>query len=109
MTTSYQLDFATFSNIIGGKHTSTKSLRCGINPATNEELFPSPVSTPEDVEHAIVAARSAFKTWKRSSVENRKQQLRAFAAELLRYKSEFGRLLTTEQGKPVWWFEPFFG
>lgn len=96
-----QLDFATFSNIIGGQPTSTKSLRCGINPATNEALIPSPVSTPEDVENAITWARSAFKTWKRTPAEYRKQQLRAFSAEFLRYKSEFGQLLTTEQGKPV--------
>ncbi|KAL2841033.1 aldehyde dehydrogenase [Aspergillus pseudoustus] len=95
------LDFTTFSNIIDGKRSDTEISRYGINPATNEPLFPAPVSTPADVHAAIAAARVASKTWKKSSVEDRKKRLRELSAALISYKAEFARLLTTEQGKPT--------
>lgn len=68
------LDFTSFSNIIDGKLTQTDSTRRAINPATGEELFPCPVSTPQDVEDAIKAARAAFGDWKKTPVEHRRQQ-----------------------------------
>jgi acyl-CoA reductase-like NAD-dependent aldehyde dehydrogenase len=95
------LNFSTFFNIIDGKLGSTKETRNGINPATNEELLPCPVSTLQDVDEAVNAAQVAFKSWSKTSVEHRKQQLRAFAAALTENKSEFAKLLTSEQGKPV--------
>jgi acyl-CoA reductase-like NAD-dependent aldehyde dehydrogenase len=95
------IDFTSFSNIIDGKLTNTASTRTGVNPATGEPLFPCPVSTPDDVDAAIKAARIAFKSWKKTSVEHRKQQLVAFSAALIQHKAEFVKLLTTEQGKPV--------
>jgi acyl-CoA reductase-like NAD-dependent aldehyde dehydrogenase len=96
-----KLDFTVFSNVINGKLVGTKSTRCGIDPTTGEALFPVPVSTPEDVDTAIKAARAAFQSWKQTEIEHRKQQLLAFAAALLSYKSEFGELLNREQGKAV--------
>ncbi|KAJ0423363.1 aldehyde dehydrogenase [Aspergillus carlsbadensis] len=96
-----KLDFQTFSNVIDGQLSSTKDTRCGVNPATNQYLFSCPVSTSEDVDRAINAARAAFQTWKKTSVEYRKEQLRAFAAQLAEHKGEFSRLLTAEQGKPT--------
>lgn len=105
--TDNKLDFSTFTNIIDGQRSNTPSTRSGINPATDAKLFPCPVSTRDDVENAITAAKSAFKTWKRTTVDHRKGQLRALAAALIEHKAEFARLLTTEQGKPVC-FHTFF-
>ncbi|TVY42258.1 putative aldehyde dehydrogenase [Lachnellula occidentalis] len=93
------LDFVNFSNIIDGKLSQTASTRRGINPATGEELFSCPISTRQDVEDAIKAARAAFKGWRQTTVEHRKQQLRAFAAALVEHRSDFAHLLTKEQGK----------
>ncbi|KAH6668933.1 Aldehyde/histidinol dehydrogenase [Halenospora varia] len=99
------LDFTSFSNIIDGKLVKTEFTRCGINPATGEELFPSPVSTSQDVDAAIKAARAAFKGWKKTSVEHRKQQLMAFSAALVAWKPDFAALLTKEQGKATFFAE----
>jgi acyl-CoA reductase-like NAD-dependent aldehyde dehydrogenase len=101
VTSSSSLDFTTFSNVIDGKLTQTASTRQSIDPATGEELFPSPVSTRQDVDDAINAARVAFKSWKRTTVEHRKKQVRAFSAALLDQRSDFANLLTKEQGKAV--------
>lgn len=91
-----KLDFSTFANIIDGQRINTPSTRSGINPATDAKLFPCPVSTRDDVENAITAAKSAFKIWKRTTVDHRKGQLRALAAALIEHKAGFARLLTTE-------------
>ena len=95
------LDFASFSNIINGDTKRTESTIHGINPATLEALYPVPLSTKTDIDAAIAAARAAFKTWRKTAVEDRKQRLRAFAEGLLLHKNEFAHLLTKEQGKPV--------
>ncbi|KAM5368089.1 hypothetical protein ACJZ2D_009693 [Fusarium nematophilum] len=98
---SGKLNFAVFSNIINGQPSETTIQRQGINPATEEALFPSPVSSQDDVDAAVKAARTAFQSWRKSSLEERKEKIRAFAAQLLALKSEFSQLLTTEQGKPL--------
>ena len=96
-----KLDFSTFSNIINGERTQTEVVRHGINPANNEKLFPCPVSTQSDVDAAIKAARTAFRSWKKTPIEVRKEKIQAFTADFLAHKAEFSKLLTTEQGKPV--------
>lgn len=95
------LDFSNFLNVIDGKLSGTKEITNSINPATDEELLACPISTLQDVNDAVGAARAAFKSWGKTSLEHRKQQLRAFASALTEHKSEFAKLLTSEQGKPV--------
>ena len=59
------------------------------------------MSTKEDVDNAVSAARTAFKPWSQVPVEERKRKLVAFADGILEYKEEFAKLLTLEQGKPL--------
>lgn len=59
------------------------------------------MSTQEDVDNAVSAARKAFKPWSQVPVEERKKKLVAFADGILEYKEEFAKLLTLEQGKPL--------
>lgn len=98
---SRKFSFSEFSNVIDGRLVDTESSRHGVNPSTSKPLFPCPVSTPQDVNSAITAARKAFKSWRKTSVTHRKQQLLAFSAALVEHKAEFSQLLTKEQGKPV--------
>ncbi|KAM0541238.1 hypothetical protein ACHAPJ_013326 [Fusarium lateritium] len=95
-----KIDFNTFSNIINGQTRDTSATRHGVNPSTCEALPPSPVSTHEDIDEAVKAARTAFQSWRKTTVELRKEKIKALAAELLAHKDEFSRLLTLEQGKP---------
>ncbi|KAH8660218.1 Aldehyde/histidinol dehydrogenase [Xylariales sp. PMI_506] len=96
-----KLDMEKFANIINGQVSTTEAVRHGINPANKERLYASPVSTKDDVEAAVQAARRAFKSWRKTTVEHRKKQLGAFAAELMAHQAELSRLLTLEQGKPT--------
>ncbi|KAH7127935.1 Aldehyde/histidinol dehydrogenase [Dactylonectria estremocensis] len=96
-----KLDFSTFSNVINGELTKTEAVRHGVNPANNEKLFPCPVSTQSDVDAAVKAARTAFQSWKKTSIEVRKEKIQAFTADFVAHKAEFSKLLTTEQGKPT--------
>ena len=93
--------FKTFSNVINNELTSTSKTRHNINPATLEPNPEVPVSTQEDVDNAVSAARKAFKPWSRVPAEERKKKLVAFADGILEYKEKFARLLTLEQGKPL--------
>jgi len=99
--TGDRLNFETFLNIINGKLVDTKETRYGVNPATKKPNPPVPVATEKDVDDAVAAAKTAFKTWSKTSMAERKKALEAFAEGLLSYKEEFAKLLTKEQGKPL--------
>ena len=90
-----------FYNIIDGQISKTKETRHGINPATKEELPPVPVSTKEDVDRAVKAARKAFKKWSKVPMEERRQAVLRFADAIMALAADFAKLLTTENGKPV--------
>ncbi|KAK8200435.1 aldehyde dehydrogenase [Phyllosticta capitalensis] len=96
-----KLDFTKFSNVINGKLSSTEKTRRGVNPATLEELYEVPVSTPADVDAAVEAGKTAFKSWKKTSHAERSKALQAFAEAIMENKTEFAKLLTKEQGKPL--------
>ena len=95
------LDFTTFKNVINGKLVDTESHRQGIKPATGEPHFDVPVATEADLDNAVNAGREAFKSWSKTTYEERKAKVLAYADALAAEKEGFVRLLTTEQGKPV--------
>lgn len=96
-----RLQFDTFHNVVNGKLVDTATTRNGINPATKKANAPVPVATSQDVDDAVTAAKAAFKSWSKTTIPQRKKALNDFAAALLEHKSEFAKLLTKEQGKPV--------
>ena len=96
-----KIQFDTFQNVINGKLVPTSATRHGINPATKKANLEVPVSTQKDVDDAIAAGKAAYKTWSRTSVEERREKLLAYAEALKEHTNEFAKLLTTEQGKPV--------
>merc|ERR1712029_225126 len=60
-----------------------------------------PDSDPEDVDQAVQAAKTAFKSWKKLSVNQRAQYL-IKAADLLESRlDEFAQAESRDQGKPV--------
>lgn len=95
------LDFTKFSNVIDGKLSSTSKTRHGINPATDKPNPEVPVSTPEDVDRAVEAAKKVSKAWGKVSYADRRKAVLAFADALEKEKDGFARMLTKEQGKPV--------
>ncbi|CAG8060559.1 unnamed protein product [Penicillium salamii] len=96
-----QLDFSTFHNVINNELTQTSQTRHGINPANSQPNPPVPVSTQEDLDAAVKAARVAFKTWAKTSFEERRKALSAWADAIEANASGFAKTLTMEQGKPL--------
>ncbi|KAL8646455.1 MAG: hypothetical protein Q9226_006851, partial [Calogaya cf. arnoldii] len=98
---SPKLEFKTYHNQINNELTDTVKTRHSINPATIEPNAEVPVSTQEDVDKAVTAARAAFKTWSKTTLEERGEKLVAYADAIDSYKDNFASLLTAEQGKPL--------
>lgn len=69
------------------------------NPATNELLTKVPVSTREDVNLAVTAAKEAFNTWKKVPVPKRARVLFKYHYLLTENHEELARLIVQENGK----------
>ncbi|KAL4736180.1 Aldehyde/histidinol dehydrogenase [Aspergillus similis] len=95
------LDTTTFHNVINGQLTSTATTRHSLNPATKKENPAVPVSTAKDLDDAVSAAKTAFKSWSRTSFEERRKACLAYADTLEANKDALVALLTQEQGKPL--------
>ena len=70
-----------------------------INPASGEVFGQIPASDRDDVEAAVVAARSAFPAWARLSPVARSGYLNKVAALFLEYGDELARLETVDNGR----------
>lgn len=85
--------------MINGKLVSTSQTRHGINPATKKVLSNVPVATQHDVDVAVKAAKDAFKTWSKTTIEKRRDAILKFAEAFKEHTDDFTKMLTTEQGK----------
>jgi betaine-aldehyde dehydrogenase len=72
-----------------------------LNPATGEELAQAPVSSAEDVDRAVRAARSAFDGWSNTTPAQRAQALLAIADVIEEHGEEIARLEALNAGKPI--------
>jgi acyl-CoA reductase-like NAD-dependent aldehyde dehydrogenase len=71
------------------------------NPATGEVVDRVAVGTERDVERAIDAAESAFKSWSRVPPAKRAEILLNGCHKLQEREQDLVKLLTREQGKPL--------
>jgi betaine-aldehyde dehydrogenase len=72
-----------------------------VNPATGEELAQEPVSSPEDVDRAVKAARAAFDGWSRTTPGERQAALLKLADVLEEHADEIAELEARNAGKPL--------
>jgi betaine-aldehyde dehydrogenase len=72
-----------------------------LNPATGEELARAPVSSAEDVDRAVRAARGAFEGWSTTTPAQRSQALLALAGLVEEHAGEIARLEALNAGKPL--------
>lgn len=70
------------------------------NPATKGVIAEVPNAAQHHLDTAVVCARKAFDTWKKTTVEQRQQAVLRFADLLETHAEAFMTLLTREQGKP---------
>jgi betaine-aldehyde dehydrogenase len=92
----------TLENFIGGAHvTSAGESEPIYNPATGEELALAPMSTDEDVDRAVEAARRAFTGWSQTTPAERAEALLTLADRVEENGEEIARLEALNAGKPI--------
>lgn len=88
-------------NFINGKWVSSLSQHSldVPNPATNELLTKVPVSTIEDVNLAVKAAKEAFQSWKNVPVPKRARVMFKYHYLLTENHEELAKVIVEENGK----------
>ncbi|WP_379545807.1 aldehyde dehydrogenase family protein [Qipengyuania sp. DSG2-2] len=89
-----------YKNLINGEMVSTDKTLEVLNPATEEVIGLVPACGAEELDTAVAAARAAFKTWRKTSMDERRAAIMAIAGAINENSEELYRLLTAEQGKP---------
>lgn len=90
-----------FHLLINGKLTPGAAQFDVVNPATGEAFAKCPKADADQLEQAVKAAKTAFKTWSAKPVDERAALVNKLADALEARADEFARLLTSEQGKPL--------
>ncbi|MEP6548966.1 MAG: aldehyde dehydrogenase family protein, partial [Gammaproteobacteria bacterium] len=91
----------TFNLLIDGKLVAGATTLDVINPATGKLLTQCARADKAQLDQAVAAAKKAFPRWSATPIESRRQALLKIADALAARSSEFARLLTQEQGKPL--------
>jgi len=96
------MTYPTYHNLIGGEWVPAVSGKStlNINPADESDIvgtFPS--SGPEDVNHAVAAAKQAFSTWRLVPAPKRAEILVRAGILLQQRKEQYARDMTREMGK----------
>lgn len=88
-------------NFINGKwvEASTTEYLDVPNPATEDVLARVPISTKDDLNKAVEAAKEAYKTWSQTPVPRRARILFKYHQLLVEHQDELARLITMENGK----------
>ncbi len=89
-----------YKNLINGEMVETGDWLDVVNPATEDVIGQVPACGADDLDRAVAAARAAFKTWKKTSFEERQAVCLAISGAIKENAEELYRLLTSEQGKP---------
>src|SRR5215213_2456269 len=96
-------DVKTYENFIDGEWTAPAEGRTEavVNPATGQTIAQAPLSTKEDVDRAVSAARTAFETWSQTTPMERSYALLKLADAVEGRAEEIGELEATNAGKPL--------
>ncbi len=89
-----------YKNLINGKMIDTGEWLDVVNPANEEVIGQVPACGAGELDNAVAAAREAFKSWKKTSFEERQAACMAISGAIKENAEELYRLLTSEQGKP---------
>ncbi|QPC98232.1 aldehyde dehydrogenase family protein [Qipengyuania soli] len=89
-----------YKNLIDGEMVDNGRWMEVVNPANEEVIARVPSCGKDELDRAVAAARRAFKTWRKTSAEERQKVVQGIAAAIQGNAEELYRLLTSEQGKP---------
>ena len=71
------------------------------NPYTEETIAQVPKNTGEDVDKAVIAAKTAWKNWKILGSLDMRDLLRDVAVKSRTHDREIAEIITAESGKPL--------
>ena len=93
----------TLKNYYGGQWVASKSKEHQPihNPATNEIIGQVPLSSSEEVDQAVQAAKAAFDSWRRTPAANRIQPLFELKELLEEHFDDIARMISLENGKTL--------
>ncbi|MEA2198701.1 MAG: betaine-aldehyde dehydrogenase [Solirubrobacteraceae bacterium] len=94
----------TLQNFIDGEHAGPAEGQTEpvLNPATGEMIAQAPLSTAEDVDRAVAAARRAFEGgWSTTTPMERQYALLALADSIEEHGEELAELEAVGAGKPI--------
>lgn len=80
---------------------STETIYKVTNPATGVVEKTYPTATQQDIEQAVQQADTAYKDWRKTSIEERSQLLHRIADKYLEKIDELAAIVTREMGKPI--------
>ncbi|KAL3451469.1 aldehyde dehydrogenase domain-containing protein [Aspergillus insuetus] len=86
-------------NIINGRNRARQRTHRGTDPRTDQPLWPCPVASKDDLDDAVAAARSVFRTWADTDIQCRQQALLALADMLAVEKELISGIVCRETGK----------
>lgn len=72
-----------------------------INPATHEVIFDQPGTSLEDAGKIAKASKVAFESYRKLSLEERKDIVKRALAILATKYDELAKELTTQMGRPI--------
>ncbi|MVF12200.1 succinylglutamate-semialdehyde dehydrogenase [Ketobacter sp. MCCC 1A13808] len=73
-----------------------------LNPLTDAVIWQGPGADRDQVAAAVEAARTAFSKWRKTSLADRVDIVNRYTELLSQRKVEFSKLITQENGKPLW-------
>ncbi len=91
----------TYQMLINGRPVVTDRVVEVINPATGSVFGTVARADSDSVDDAVAAARQAFPAWAATPYSERVATMRKISDVLTRHADELGRIITTEQGKPL--------
>ncbi|QNK87970.1 MULTISPECIES: CoA-acylating methylmalonate-semialdehyde dehydrogenase [unclassified Sporosarcina] len=96
-----QVEKKTLTNFINGQwvKSTTDKYEEVPNPATGEILAEVPISTLEDLNKAVEAAKTAFAKWKKVAVPQRSRILFKYQQLLIENWEALAKIITIENGK----------
>jgi aminomuconate-semialdehyde/2-hydroxymuconate-6-semialdehyde dehydrogenase len=96
-----QLANVSIRNYINGERTSSETQMTILNPSTQEVIGSLPLSSAEEVDAAVVAAKAAFPRWSALPAPSRAEYLNKIADRISRRLVEFAIAESMDQGKPL--------
>ena len=90
-----------FQNYVDGEWVDAASGETfeSTSPANGDTIGSFPKSAPEDIDHAVAAAKAAYEEWRLVPAPKRGEVLFRFAHLLENEKDELTELITREMGK----------